>query len=546
MSFLLAIFGTSYITRFRFLQLKKHPRANALLDTNFNFFKEEEIIQFISNVVNSGDLKPDEFNMIAAGCGSGKTYWVLNHLLKAFPDVKPYEVAFFTSRAITKDQQARNRGTTKYIGDGGNVLPFWNDETKNDYLLLSGYGIQLMTYDQMIEVINSSVRSGHEVLQNLKIVIFDECHVIFSDKFIDGMNDLRIWSREVIYGARKLFIGLTATPRIIDYYSHVWGVTINRINKEVIAGYRAKQMICTNMETIPYLISTNRLPGKTIVMCNGYDDCLKVASQLSNAAIMVSKHSENFTREMKRIRDQIVQHDELPPTFFDADGNERELEVLAATSTLREGFNLRESSGVRNVICCITDELHITQFAGRCRYNIDNLVIAESYMRNDNRTQSQYLVQSRMQFRDYMKNNSCIAWFNPLKHLVDHDVYEIKKFVLGTDENRFINFINGKWLMPKGIDKNLRQNYLLWRDADKNEIVELAIDCKLFSVAESKVSFIRVMKLMQGCLGYIVESGRSVLDGEQHTYKLVVDYNPDQSSYDPPFETIIEDDKNKV
>lgn len=493
--------------------------------------------------MKADDLKSDAFNLIAAGCGSGKTYWVINHLLKSFPSVKPYEVAFVTSRAITKDQQARNLGTTKYVGDGGNVLPFWNEETKNDDTLLAGHGIQLMTYDQMIKAIDSPATPGHEVLRNLKIVIFDECHVIFSDKFIERMGRLRLWSREVIYGSRKLFIGLTATPRIVDYYAHVWGVPINRINKEVVVGYRAKQMICTNMETIPYIISTNRLPGKTIIMCNRYEDCLELASHLSNAAAMVSKHSENFTLEMKRIRDYIVQHEELPPTFFDDAGNERDLEVLIATSTLREGFNLRESSGVRNIICCITDELHITQFVGRCRYNIDNLVIADSFMRNDNRTQSQYLVQSRMQFRNYMKNKCCISFFMPLKHLVDHDVYKIKKFVLGTDENRFINFMNGKWLVPKGIDPELRQNYFIWRDADKKEIVDFAIECKLSATDKSRVSFISTMKLMQGCLGYVIESGRSVLDGEQHTYKLVVNYDPEQSTREMSY-GIITEDKN--
>lgn len=500
-------------------------------------------IQFISDVVKADDLKSDAFNLIAAGCGSGKTYWVINHLLKSFPSVKPYEVAFVTSRAITKDQQARNLGTTKYVGDGGNVLPFWNDESKNDDTLLSGHGIQLMTYDQMIRAIDSPATPGHEVLRNLKIVIFDECHVIFSDKFIERMGRLRLWSREVIYGSRKLFIGLTATPKIVDYYSHVWGVPINKVNKDVVVGYRAKQMICTNIETIPYLISTNRLPGKTIVMCNRYEECVELANNLSNATTMVSKHSPNFTLEMKRIRDHIVQHEELPPTFFDDAGYERELEVLIATSTLREGFNLRESSGVRNIICCITDELHITQFVGRCRYNIDNLVIADSFMRNDNRTQSQYLVQSRQQFRNYMKNKSCVSFFSPLQHLVDHDVYKIKKFVLGTDENRFINFMNGKWLVPKGIDVALRQKYFLWRDADKEEIVSLAISCKLIDADKSKISFIGIMKLMQRCLGYVIESGRSVLDGEQHTYKLVVDYDAEQASYPPPFEMIIEDDR---
>ena len=519
---------------------KSHPCANALLAPRKwkILCKEGCTIPFISDVVNPGDLKPDAFNLIAAGCGSGKTYWVLNHLLQSFPGVKPYEVIFVTSRSITKEQQARNRGSEKYTGK---VLPYWNDKFADDDEKLATCGIQLMTYDQMINAINSVASEGSEVLHNVKIVIYDECHVLFSDEFIANMNDLRIWTREVIYGARKLFIGLSATTKIIDFYAKSWGAPIRRINKEVVTGYRAKHLICTNSETIPYLISTNRLPGKTMIMCHSFELCNELASHLSNAAVMVSKNSADFTPEMRRIRDYIVEYEELPPTFFDANGNERDLEVLIATSTLREGFNLRESSGVRNIISCMTDELHVTQFAGRCRYNIDNLVIADTLIIEDNlKLKVDYIAKSRKEFKDYMLNKACIQWFVPIQHLVEHDVYHIKKFVLGPDDNRFVNFINGKWLVPKGAGAEVQQQYKIWRDADKDEIVELANDCRLFSIP-SRATFIGVIKLLQNCLGYEVDSGQSLFSGERHTYKLVVNYDPELSTREMSYGVITED-----
>ena len=490
------------------------------------------------------DLKPGVFNLISAGCGSGKTYWVLNHLLKSFPDVKPYEVVFVTSRSITKDQQARNRGTTKLRRDDSNVLQFWNDVSKNNEDILENYGVILMTYDQMIDAVNSPASPGSEVLQNVKIVIYDECHVLFSDLFINNLNSLRVWTREVIYGARKLFIGLSATTKIIEEYKDDLGVPINRINKVSITGYRAKQLICTNSDTIPYLISANKLPGKTMIMCHSYKLCKEIAQRLSNAAVMVSKNSSDFTDEMRRIRDHIIQYEELPPTFFDDEGNERDLEVLVSTSTLREGFNLKESSGVRNIITCMTDELHIIQFAGRCRYNFDNLVVADTLIFEDNSKQegsatpsNVYIRKSRDQFKSYMKDKSCVAWFEPIRHLVAHDIYGVKRFVLGSDDNRFINYINATWLVPSGMDKKLQERYRIWKDADKAAIIDMADQCKIFALYKSEITFNRVVRLLQDCLGYSVDSGSALLDGQRKVYKLVVSYDAEAKSYPPAVPT---------
>lgn len=521
------------------MDTRSYPCANALLVAAMRkiLCKEECTIPYISDVVNPGDLKPDAFNLITAGCGSGKTYWVLNHLLQSFPDVKPYEVVFVTSRSITKEQQARNRGTEKY---DGRVLLYWNDQLSNDDERLIDCGIQLMTYDQMIAAIHSPAEEGSEVLHNVKIVIYDECHIMFSDEFMSGLSDLRIWTREVIYGARKLFIGLSATTKIIDYYAQSWGAPIRRINKDVATGYRAKQLICTNFDTIPYLISANKLPGKTIIMCHSIKLCRKLMSNLSNAALLVSKGADEFTPEMKRIRDYIIKYEELPSTFFDDDGNERDLEVLVATSTLREGFNLKESSGVRNVITCMTDELHITQFVGRCRYSVDNLVVADTVIFEDNKKQDNYIQASRTQFKEYMANKSCIAWFAPIQNLVAHDVYRIKKFVLGSDDNRFVNYINGKWLVPKGINAELREKYYIWKDSDKEEIRDMAVQCKLFPFCKARTTFIAVIKLLQNCLGYEVDSGKAFFDGERTTYKLVVSYDSEAATYRPKRVTIAE------
>src|SRR5574344_1911336 len=174
---------------------------------------------------------------------------------------------------------------------------------------------------------------------------------------------------------------------------------------------------------------------------------------------------------------------------------------LISTTTLREGFNLREKSGVRNVISCIADELHVTQFLGRCRYPVENLVIANTYVRSDNLRREPYMQASREKFKKYMENKECASWFHTVSHLVEHDAYGTKKFVLGSDDVRFINYVNGKWLVPKGIPENEVLPYRIWRQEDKQEIINLAVDCKLFDLVKSKITFLKVVSLLQNSLG---------------------------------------------
>ena len=243
---------------------------------------------------------------------------------------------------------------------------------------------------------------------------------------------------------------------------------------------------------------------------------------------------------MSRIRDYIVRHEELPPTYFTDDGAEHELDVLVSTSTFREGFNLRKSSGVRNVICCMTDELHVTQFVGRCRYSIDQLVIADTFVNSNNLKRDPYIWRSQQLFKEYMANKECAAWFNTLAHLVEHDAYGTKKFVLGSDDVRFVNYINSHWLVPKGASTEVIKQYRIWRDNDKQAIVDMAVQCRLLPLVKSKVTFIKVITMLNAVFGYEIEQGRSMIEGHQHTYRLIVAFNEDEKCYVPAFKTISE------
>lgn len=504
--------------------------------------------KFISDIIDINLFKSNEFNLIASGCGTGKSYFIANNLLKHYNHVKPSEVMFITSRSITVDQQSINDNIDKFDLKSKNLIKYWNGEIDDNYSTLSNIGIQIMTYDKIIKILISENNEYFQTLCKVKIVVFDECHTLFSDLFIKNIELIKVWIRDEIYKNRIIFLGLTATPDILNFYQNEWGVKVNQINKNVLINYKVKQLHCTNFNTIPYIISTNRLIGKTLIMCYSISDCFELQRKLSNAAVLVSKNSKYYSNDMDNIRKEIVDNEKLPDTFkypVERDQNgkpikfeTRDLNVLITTSTLREGINLNEDSGIKNVICCFSDELHIIQFVGRCRFDVDNLVIAETYIRTDNQDQNSYLSQCRKSFKEYMKNKNNVKWFDSISHIIDHDCYNSKKFILGSEEEKFIEYINKKWLVPIG-SNNLDQ-YKIYREDDKIEIINKAIECKLFILHKSLITFNKVISLLKNSLGYDIENGRITVKKQKYSYKIVLSFDEYKINYIPQIETINE------
>ncbi len=484
-------------------------------------------MKFISDIISLSGVDKNKFNIIASGTGTGKTFFIANEFKKQLPNIKPYEILFIASRSLIIDQQSKSEGISKYDMNNLIYIKHWNGEEDHTGLL-EKKGIQIMTYDKIIRILRTKNTEGLETLSKIKVVVFDECHTLFSDKFIKDIEMLKVWIRDILYTNSKIIIGMTATPNIISYYQKEWGVVINRLNKDILVNYKAKQLHCTDFKTIPYIITT-KLEGKTIIMCYSYADCKKLKEDLPNAFILISKSNKEFTEEMNRIRQYIVDYESLPDAFVDDDGVEKELDILITTSTLREGVNLREDSGVRNVICCFSDELHITQFMGRCRYDIDNLVVVDTYINADNYDSNSYLTKCRQSFKEFMKNKDNTSWFNNIAHLIEHDIYDVKRFVLNINEKQFIDFINKKWLVPKGVlHKDELDKYKIYKNEDKNEIIEMVIKCKLLKLYFSQITFSKVIDLMQNNLGYTIESQRGNVNKKRYTYKLIIDFDEDR------------------
>ena len=170
-------------------------------------------------------------------------------------------------------------------------------DTKNSLLLSIGMGksstyilekkLQIMTYDKINILLKKNIE-GLETLNKVKVIIFDECHTLFSDaNFIKDMEMLKVWIRDNLYIGNKIFIGLTATPNIIEYYQKEWGVSINKLNDEVLVNYKVKQLHCTDFDTIPYIVTT-QIEGKTMIMCYSYNH-VKLKERIPNSFFLQQK-----------------------------------------------------------------------------------------------------------------------------------------------------------------------------------------------------------------------------------------------------------------
>lgn len=498
------------------------------------------MVEYISNYIDYAKLDKEKFNVVASGCGTGKTHWVANEFRKVFYDIKPSEMLFVTSRSMIVEQQIKNDGITKFNPYNFRSVKYWNGEFDN-VDEIDAAGIQIMTYDKIINIIKTGNSEGFETLDRIKIMFFDECHTMFSDLFIKDMECLKVWIRDVSYTGTKYMIGLTATPRILFFNQKDWGVTIRQLNKNVLVNYKAKQLYCTDFKSLHFLLANSEIQGKTIVMCYSIRECYKLKEQIPNACVLVSKSNKNhYMPEMEHVRQYIIDNESLPDTYTEVfkrdpktkqplEFEERRLEVLITTSTLREGVNLRENSGVKNVVISFTDELHVSQWVGRCRYNIDNLIIAETYIRTDNYNRMSYLSQSRESYRNFMKDVNHTKWFESIAHLVEHDITKIRRFVLSDKEQRFTTYINKKWLVPSDASKDEQEKYRIYKQDDKDEIVDMAIACQLIDLPKSRITFNRVANFMTETLGYRIEDGRFYCSNRQYRYKLIVDFDDDYS-----------------
>lgn len=463
-------------------------------------------------------MRTHYFNLIAAGCGTGKSYFVCNELLKHYPDVLPNEVLFITSRSLTVQQQSNKEDVIKFTGKETPVIKMWKDFGEPQEIKS---GIRIMTYDKVIQVLNMYCMPEKDDLENVKIIIFDECHTLYVDSFMNNMNMLRLWIRLKLESTDKIFFGLTATPEIVRANEEISGIFVNELTDNLLINYRAKKLICTDNRSIGYLLNNQLNNGKTLVMCNSVKNAIDLKSRVNNAAMLVSKNNNLCTDEMIRIRNYIAENEMLPPTFIDDDGTEKELKILITTSTAREGYNLREASGVKNIVSFFSDSMNITQIAGRARYDIDNLVVVKHRLVRTNQISLKTIDNERILFYNFMNDTSDDSWFRTIQHLVQHDFKEVKIITSAGDKNLLLDLVERKWVLDNNASWEEIKNHRIWRQEDKDELTNVAIKSRVIDKQKRNIKFNTVLRFLENQYGYKVVNKVFSIQGKQVRCKLI-------------------------
>ena len=70
--------------------------------------------------------------------------------------------------------------------------------------------------------------------------------------------------------------------------------------------------------------------------------------------------------------------------------------------------------------------------------------------------------------------------------------------------------------------------YKIYKDEHKNEIIKMVIDCRLLKLYYSKITFNKVVNMMENTLGYSIETNRGIIGKKRHTYRLIIDFDEDK------------------
>lgn len=496
--------------------------------------------KYINDVIEVDKIKPRQFNLITGGCGSGKTTFILEDLLKHFPDVKPEQMMVVTSRSITAHQMEYDHSNvTRYNNEDVDIITYWSDADRE----VSNPGIRVMTYDKIIDILRSQNYWGIQVIGNVRILVFDECHTLFTDTFIKEIESVAIWLREAIMGRGDLIVvGITATPTSMEYVNARQNrLPIVHVMPETLITYKAKRMICTNFAGAFELLQTKELPGRNIMMCGRIEECKIIYELISDSGVVVSQSRNGITESsnqfiygrrnylyleyedyMDIIRSYVGEHSDIPGGVY-TNGGYRTLNTLVTTSTFREGFNLREDSGVRNVFIVATDEMQITQFLGRCRYNVDNLIIVVPPRNITNNTCCGYFTNQAESFMHFVAGWDT-EWFDSVSQLVDGDVPSVEFY--GSILDKFSDSAGYTALRNKILAKHMMRSIghlistednpvYIWRGNHDDEIRRAAYDCGMFRgnhVCYDKITLNKVIGMLQQC-GYRVEVHPKLPDG---------------------------------
>ena len=128
------------------------------------------------------------------------------------------------------------------------------------------------------------------------------------------------------------------------------------------------------------------------------------------------------------------------------------------------------------------------------------------------------------------KNNLVLKeqeYLNKLNFNENYNIYNSIKVEQESDIDKFTDYIISNWLVRDV--KDLEQ-YKIYKDEDKQEIINKAIECNIINLQKSKITFNKVMNFIENNLNFNVVTKRKKFKNWSlsYTYKLIVDFEEDK------------------
>lgn len=471
--------------------------------------------------VDLDKLEKGKFNMIASGTGTGKTYFISNELVKRFPANK---ILFVTSRSAIAEQQEfsiNNKGldlVAKKISakDGVNVLDS-DINTDNNKL-------NICCYNTLINILLDA-KAKEKLLDSIDVVVFDECHTIQIDTFIENIATVKLFIKNELMNQNKYLIGLSATPQPLTQYLTEIGRKVNPLC-EYVVNYKADKITFTDEQSLQRLYLDGIKNHKSIVLVDKVDRGLELVDMLRtlnlNAQLLCSRNNKEYNYVMDMTRKYILETEKLPD----------DLDVLICTSAYREGINIRDEK-VQTVISYFGDFLHLTQFMGRLRQDCQDLVIVNNprLACKSNTKANEYKekcvkdIKLSQFFANecWRKNIINPFWYKGIQKIVRCNIKDIVLFHTGIDDNAFVKYIIDNYLVPANCDKaTMVEKYALTKEK-KNDIVAKAIEYKILKGYNSEISFKKVEDWLTA-VGFIVVSQQIRHNGKRNQNKYIIEY----------------------
>jgi superfamily II DNA or RNA helicase len=291
--------------------------------------------RYISEIISKEEIidkwKKGRKILIYSQTDTGKTYFIQNKFYE-FCVENNYKTLLLSNRNLLRDQNVKNL-------DG-----------KEDVFTLRNY--------QDLEIKVVSGMTVDDVFREYDVLVFDECHMFFSDSMFNRRTDalLESFTR---HNPNKLLIFLTATPQNLFLFFEDFNLKFDLMypkNPEIDYSFIGKLRFFDLKDSVETILQNLNYGEKAIYFASKAKDAYSIANnKFEDAAFICAEGNKEFGKESNReVMRQIALTNSFEPT------------ILCTTKVLDNGVNI-EDADVTTIIIESSDPINILQSLGRRR-----------------------------------------------------------------------------------------------------------------------------------------------------------------------------------